>query len=99
MWVFGGFGPSPVNVLNDHGNFDLWDPLSDGTNNQLLSFDPSTKTWTNAECFGDIPSPRWGASIAMVEDTVWLHGGSNHSDFDKSDFYELNMLSFCMDKD
>ena len=101
MWVFGGYGPSPVGYLNDHGDFDLWNTFNaygPGANNQLLSFDPSTKTWTNVECFGDIPSPRDCACTTMIEDTVWLYGGRTCSNFFNNDFYELNMLSFVWTK-
>ena len=98
MWVFGGYGPSPVDYLNDHGEFALCYRRC-GTNNQLLSYEPSTGTWTNAECFGDIPSPRCDASAAVLADTVWLYGGlTNNNCTFISDLYELNMLSFVWTK-
>ena len=97
MWVFGGWGPSPVNYLNDYGDFELCEG-SYGTNNQLLSFHPPTKTWTNAKCFGDIPSPLRMASSAMVADTVWLYGGLTKNDAYNNDMYELSMLSFAWTK-
>ena len=97
MWVFGGYGPSPVDYLNDHGDFALCYRTC-GTNNQLLSYEPSTYTWTNAQCFGDIPSPRCHASAAVLADTVWLYGGKTKNNFFNSDLYELNMLSFAWTK-
>ena len=101
MWVFGGFGPSPVDYLNDHGDFVPWGASGGttyGNNNQLFSFDPTARTWTNAECFGDIPSPRGEASTAIVEDTVWLYGGSTNKIIFNNDLHELNMLSFTWTK-
>ena len=97
MWIFGGFGTSPDDYLNDHGDFILLS-TSHGANNQLLYFDPPANTWTNAECFGDVPSPRGLASAAIVEDTVWLYGGVTKYDMYSSDFYELNMLSVTWTK-
>ena len=96
MCVFGGFGQSPVDYLNDHGDFTPW-AASYGANNQL-SFDPSTQTWPNAECFGDIPAPRCEASTARVEDAVWLYGGSTDNNLYNNDLHELNMLSFVWTK-
>ena len=72
LWVFGGIGDSPTGYLDDHGEFSVF-----GINNQLLHFDPCNKTWTNPECFGTIPSPRYAHSTAVVRDNVWLFGGND----------------------
>ena len=94
MWIWGGYGPPTADYLNDHGNFIPW-PSSYGVNNQLFSYDSSANIWTNAECFGNIPSPRWMASAAKIQDSVWLYGGiSENSNRHNNDFYELNIHSF-----
>ena len=98
MWVFGGYGSSPDNYLNNHGDFRLIYG-ENGENNQLFSYDPSKNMWTNAECFGTIPSPHSFASIAKIQDNVWLYGGTtNHNHISNEDMYELNMLSFVWTK-
>ena len=79
MWIFAGYGHSPVRFLNDHGDFtrkQLRNLTNLGWNNQLLCFDPPRQTWQNVECFGDVPSPRAFASAAIIMDTVWLYGGT-----------------------
>ena len=70
LWIFGGVGPSPEGYLNDHGDFK-GHPM----NNQLLCYNPNTHKWTNPECFGSIPSPRFGHANAIIKDQVWLSGG------------------------
>ena len=91
MWIFGGFGKSPAGYLNDHGEFA--GRLSFGSNNQLFSYDPSTQTFTNMDCSGEVPSPRYCASSAVIKHKVWLYGGIStlHQD---NKLYELNM--HCM---
>ena len=99
MWIFGGYGVSPVGYLNDHGDFDsdvsivttigltFW-----GYNNQLLSYDPCLETWTNVPCSGDVPAPRRDASSsAIIKDKVYLHGGSPSNELDS--MYVLDMHS------
>ena len=79
MWIFGGFGFSPVDFLNDHGDFTVGSVsryINFGWNNQLICFDPSIQTWQSLKCFGDVPSPRAFASVARIMDTVWLYGGT-----------------------
>ena len=45
MWIFGGFGLSPVGYLNDHGDFKFKGPQKAvGWNNQLFWFEPSVNT-------------------------------------------------------
>ena len=70
MWIFGGFGESPVGYLNDHGDF----AEASGTNNQLLSHEPSKQTWKNVEYSGEAPSPCEKASAARINDRIWLYG-------------------------
>ena len=94
MWIFGGKGESPANYLNDYGDFlAATSGWHSGWNNQLLCFDPSTQTWMNLACSGDVPSPRSFATAAATQDKVWLYGGSSRGRR-CDDLYELNMHSF-----
>ena len=96
LWIFGGHGKSPVDYLNDYGDFVVDIAFSNdtfGKNNQLFCYDPSIQMWKNVECFGDIPSPRSHASTAIIKDMVWLYGGKGQRYVCKDDLYELNMTS------
>ena len=70
LWIFGGYGFSPVGYLNDYGEDDY------GYNNQLLCFVPSTEEWRNLKCSGSCPTPRGYCASAIIRDTVWLYGGN-----------------------
>ena len=90
LWVFGGSGKRPSKLrteyINDHGDF------TQGVNNQLLCYDPSSQTWTNPRCLGAVPSPRADINTTIIEHQVWLFGGySKMVTFE--DFFELNMLT------
>ena len=91
LWTFGGFGPSIDGYLNDNNEY-LWSNNDTGYNNQLLSFNPSSKEWLNLTSSGSIPSPRAGCALAITRNKVWLHGGNNYGTvFDE--LYEFNMSS------
>ena len=62
--------------------------------NKLFCCDPSVQTISRVICSGLLPSPREGASAAVIEDKVWLCGGTEDFDF----FYKLDMLSFSWTK-
>ena len=99
MWVFGGKGPSPVGYLNDHGYFvtRFLHFRVHGSNNQLFSFYPTTGTWTNVKCSGEVSSPRYCASSANIQDNVWLYGRLAVT-IGINDFYELSMHSLVWTK-
>ena len=100
MWVFGGKGQPTDDYLNDHGHFIPYSfnvHKSNGKNNQLLSYDPSTKTWINVKCSGEVPSPRHSAFTARMQDNVWLYGGKTGNLY-SDNLYELNMRSFTWTK-
>ena len=72
LWVFGGAGTYESDAskyLNDHGDYN------DYVNNQLLCYDPSTQMWTNPQCFGSVPCPRFCHSTEAIRDKVWLFAG------------------------
>ena len=87
LWVFGGCGPSPVGYLNDNGEYyHQW-------NNQLLSFDPSSRKWTNPKSSGAIPSPRANGAAIIVSHNVWFYGGFDGNNVVFDELYKLNMPS------
>ena len=92
LWVFGGAGPSAEGYLNCHGDIarlrqDFF------VNNQLLSFNPNTKNWVNTQCFGAVPSPRWGHASAIIKANVFLYGGCIEIQAYAHDFFQLDMFS------
>ena len=90
LWVFGGFGSSPIGYLNDYGDFDV----NSNRNNQLLCFNPSCNEWINLKCSGSVPAPRRNHTSTIIKHTVWLYGGgycNNGNVF--NDLYEFNMHS------
>ena len=96
LWVFGGQGYLPFDYLNDNGNFkNVY--LNSGLNNQLLYFDPFCQKWSNINCSGAVPSPRYNHSTAIIKDKVWLYGGKTSPGL-CSTLFELNMESITWSK-
>ena len=91
LWTFGGIGLSSKGYLNDHGH--CVGNAECTVNNQLLCYDPNSQTWTNPQCFGDVPSPRTHHACASMKKKVWLFGGSCHNLNDLGDMFELTMHS------
>ena len=95
LWAFGGFGKSPTGYLNNHGYYRLRQGY--GENNQILCYDFHTEKWSNPQCFGDIPVPRKDHATTIIDDSVWLFGGSAqdvfnpHRTYISSGFFQLNM--------
>ena len=92
LWTFGGIGPSPVNVghLNDFVEVDIIDSDDEeGTNNQLLCFDPSCSEWANLKSSGAVPSPRCVRASTLIGDEVWVYGGSKKEQM--RELYNLNI--------
>ena len=93
LWVFGGIGPSPNGYLNWHGDVtqDMFNDASG--NNQLLSYYPSQREWTNSQCFGTIPTPRFSAASAIMREKGFLFGGCNNNQVWVNDSFQLDMQS------
>ena len=92
LWVFGGAGPSAEGYLNCHGDIArIWQGFL--VNNQLLSYDPNTKHWVNPQCFGSVPSPRWGHASAIIDANVFLYGGCIQTQAYTHNFIQLDMFS------
>ena len=68
LWIFAGVGPSPQGYLNDHGDIEGY--LRRAGNNQLLCFDLSNENWSNPQCSGSVPAPRFSHASAIIKDTV-----------------------------
>ena len=91
LWSFGGEGPlPPQSYLNDSGYVV---GVTVFTNNQLLSYDPSTNKWTNPQCFGEVPSPRSDHSSTIIREKVFLLGGYDGKLGFLDDFLQLSMYS------
>ncbi|KDQ63357.1 hypothetical protein JAAARDRAFT_375900 [Jaapia argillacea MUCL 33604] len=43
--------------------------------NDTWSFDVNTRTWSELQCIGFIPSPREGHAASLVDDVVYVFGG------------------------
>ena len=94
LWIFGGMTiSSPVGYLNNHGDFHR--TLISWITNQLICYNPSTQTWRDVQCSGNVPSPRRNASrsVAIIKDTIWMYRGLSGAKI-RSDFHELSMDSF-----
>ena len=92
LWIFAGFGDSPEGYLNDNGiETIVFERLV--INNQLLCFDPNTEKWTNPQCLGSIPTPRSDHASAIINDNVWLFGGTNQDMDYLGDICQLQMSS------
>ena len=91
VWIFGGYGESPLHgYLNDHGNYERhYFEIGHGSNNQLHCFDPSVQTWTNLKCLGNVPSPHFWVCGAIIEDKVWIYENA----FTNDELSELDMHS------
>ena len=96
LWIYGGRGYQPDRYLNDFGDFTSNDIVI--CNNQLLCYNPASKEWTNLNCLGSVPEPRFECAITIAKYTVWMFGGQSSGFIYLDDFYELNMHSFTWTK-
>ena len=94
LWTFGGSGPPQEGYLNYHGDFaNNAFSMEIVRNNQLLCFDINSDKWINPQCYGDVPSPRWGHASAIIKNKVWLIGGFETMKYADDDIFELSMYS------
>ena len=95
LWVFGGYGYHPDSYLNECGDFmGVLNFNFVGCNNQLLSYNPVSEEWTNLNCLGSVPEPRFECTTTIDKDRVYMFGGRNSSGSCFDDLYELRMHSF-----
>jgi len=44
----------------------------------MLKYDFNTKAWEILESNGEMPAPRWGASLTRMGDNLYLYGGRDN---------------------
>ena len=60
--------------------------------NDTWSFDTSTRKWTELQCTGSIPSPRYGHAAVLVDDVMYVFGGYTGKIY-PDDLYALQLSS------
>ena len=91
LFVFGGGGPSPERYLNDHGDIARDDGFT--MNNQLLCYNPTIQKWTNPQCLGAVPTPRFNHASTIIKHRVWVYGGCDQNWALHDDIFEFTMHS------
>ena len=61
--------------------------------NDTWSYDTNTRTWTELQCIGFIPSPREGHAAAVVDDVIYVFGGRGVDGKDLGDLAAFKMSS------
>ncbi|KAG1749813.1 uncharacterized protein EDB91DRAFT_1327252 [Suillus paluster] len=59
--------------------------------NDTWSYDTNTRTWTELQCIGFIPSPREGHAAAVVDDVIYIFGGRGVDGKDLGDLAAFKM--------
>ncbi|CUS08813.1 unnamed protein product [Tuber aestivum] len=72
--------------------------LFGGTNgvtwfNDVWSYDPRSKVWSQLDCIGYIPSPREGHAAALVGDVMYIFGGRTSEGEDLGDLAAFRISS------
>ncbi len=89
MFVPLSSSPSPLIIIScrfgglDHQHYynDTW------------SFDISTRKWTELQCTGSIPFPRFGHAAVLVDDVMYVFGGNTFNGTLLGDLTALNLSS------
>jgi hypothetical protein len=61
--------------------------------NDTWSFDISTREWTELECTGSIPCPRSGHAAVLIDDVMYVFGGSTMDKTYLDDLFALQLSS------
>ena len=61
--------------------------------NDTWSFDISTKTWTELQCAGTIPSPRSGHAAVLIDNIMYVFGGETAEGTILGDLAAFNLSS------
>ena len=61
--------------------------------NDTWSFNISTRKWTELQCTGPIPSPRASCAAVLVDDVMYVFGGSTIYEHYLGDLIALNLSS------
>ncbi|KAG2120686.1 uncharacterized protein F5147DRAFT_563267 [Suillus discolor] len=59
--------------------------------NDTWSYDTNTRTWSELQCIGFIPSPREGHAAAVVDDVIYIFGGRGVDGKDLGDLAAFKM--------
>ncbi|KAG0703625.1 hypothetical protein DFH29DRAFT_998279 [Suillus ampliporus] len=59
--------------------------------NDIWSYDTNTRTWTELQCTGFIPSPQEGHATAVVDDVIYIFGGRGVDGKDLGDLAAFNI--------
>ena len=78
---------SLVIILCRFGGWGGQDSLND-----TWSFDTSTRKWTELQCTGSIPSPRYGHAAILIDDVMYVFGGYTGGIY-SDDLYALQLSS------
>ena len=63
--------------------------------NDTWVFDTNTRTWSELNCIGFIPSPREGHAAALVDDMIYVFGGRGVDGKDLGDLGAFKLSSEC----
>ena len=66
--------------------------------NDTWSFNILTREWTELKCTGSIPPPRAKHAAVLIDDAMYVFGGSTHDRACLGDLIALNLSSnwlFC----
>jgi hypothetical protein len=61
--------------------------------NDTWSFNVSTRKWTELQCTGSIPSPRASHAAALIDDVMYVFGGSTRDGTYLGDLTAFNLSS------
>jgi hypothetical protein len=61
--------------------------------NDTWSFDISMRKWTELQCTGSLPSPRYGHAAVLVDDVMYVFAGFSKDEGSQDDLYALQLSS------
>ena len=71
-------------IYGGRNNKDAFDEVKNIALNDLNLLDLETRTWTVISILGEVPSSRWGHSMATNDETLYIFGGKNMLSFAKA---------------
>nr|XP_039268948.1 rab9 effector protein with kelch motifs-like [Styela clava]XP_039268949.1 rab9 effector protein with kelch motifs-like [Styela clava] len=88
----GGFSGNKMYIFG--GGHLGADPVSDL---KLHVFDATNKAWSQPELQGDVPTPRHGHIMVVVDSTLFIHGGMAGTNF-HGDMFAIDLKNFRCSK-
>jgi hypothetical protein len=84
--------PSPSPLIVTFRRFGGWGGSRNF--NDTWSFKTSTRKWTELKCTGSIPTPRIGHAAVLIDDAMYVYGGSAvDGGINVGDLFALNLSS------